>query len=126
MHGRSGTNAKDQYHVSECKTRRISLDGGGGRRREFIGRFVHYEGMVYCATVPNGTLIVRRRGQAFIAGNCVVMALAAARLLNPNLRQMAATIATLPIPTGVPAQVPTVAAPQQQARRVGRSAYLGR
>lgn len=27
--------------------------------------------MVYCATVPNGTLIVRRNGKPVIAGNCV-------------------------------------------------------
>ena len=32
---------------------------------------VHYEGMVYCASVPNGTLIVRRNGNVIIAGNCL-------------------------------------------------------
>jgi hypothetical protein len=31
---------------------------------------VQYEGMVYCVTVPNGTLIVRRNGRPLIAGNC--------------------------------------------------------
>ena len=66
----------------------------------------------------------RARNEAL---DCVVMALAAVRLLNPNLRQMAATIATLPIPTGALAQTTqTPAPPQQQQRRVGRSAYLGR
>jgi phage terminase large subunit GpA-like protein len=31
---------------------------------------VPYDGMVYCATVPNGTLVCRRNGKVFIAGNC--------------------------------------------------------
>ncbi len=32
---------------------------------------VPYEGPVYCATVPNGTLIVRRNGKPMVAGNCM-------------------------------------------------------
>ena len=32
---------------------------------------IPYSGMVYCATVPNGTLIVRRNGKPMIAGNCL-------------------------------------------------------
>jgi len=66
----------------------------------------------------------RARNEAL---DCVVMALAAVRLLNPNIRQMAATITETPVPTGVisqPAAMPA-ALPQQQ-RRVGRSSYLGR
>ena len=27
--------------------------------------------MVYCATVPNGTLVVRRNGSPLVAGNCL-------------------------------------------------------
>jgi len=30
-----------------------------------------YSGMVYCATVPNGTLVVRRNGKPMVAGNCL-------------------------------------------------------
>lgn len=30
----------------------------------------HYKGLVYCATVPNGTLITRRNGSVLISGNC--------------------------------------------------------
>lgn len=30
-----------------------------------------YSGFVYCATVPSGTLIVRRHGKAMVTGNCV-------------------------------------------------------
>lgn len=31
---------------------------------------VAFEGQVYCATVPNGTLIVRRNGKPIVCGNC--------------------------------------------------------
>ena len=65
----------------------------------------------------------RARNEAL---DCVVMALAAVRLLNPNIRQMAATIAELPLPTGAPTQTPSAPVSAQQQRRVGRSAYLGR
>jgi hypothetical protein len=34
--------------------------------------------MVYCASVPHGTLICRRNGKSFIAGNCFVYAYASA------------------------------------------------
>ena len=32
---------------------------------------VDYNGMVWCASVPNTTLVVRRGGKAFISGNCI-------------------------------------------------------
>ena len=31
----------------------------------------HYEGLVYCLSVPNTTLMVRRGGSPLIAGNCM-------------------------------------------------------
>ena len=31
----------------------------------------HYDGMVRCVTVPNGTLIVRRQGRMMVSGNCL-------------------------------------------------------
>jgi len=34
----------------------------------------HYDGLVYCATVPNGTLVTRRNGTVLISGNCVAEA----------------------------------------------------
>lgn len=51
-----------------------------------------YAGMVYCATVPNGTLVVRRNGKPMIAGNCT-------RYLIRTWDQ----VASLP-PTGISAQ----------------------
>lgn len=34
----------------------------------------HYKGLVYCATVPNGTLVTRRKGTVLISGNCWINA----------------------------------------------------
>jgi hypothetical protein len=30
-----------------------------------------YSGMVYCVTVPNGTLVVRRNKKPMVCGNCI-------------------------------------------------------
>lgn len=78
IRGRSGTNVKDQYHVRENNKRRsASLDGAD---RKLMVKQVAYDGMVYCATVPNGTLIVRRKGKTMVAGNCFIYSLSAFRL----------------------------------------------
>ena len=79
IRNRSSNNTVDQYHVSECKARAINLRDS--RNRSLVGA-QPYNGMVYCLTVPNGTLVCRRNGKAFIAGNCEVLALAAADLLG--------------------------------------------
>jgi hypothetical protein len=68
IRGRSGTNTVVQYHVNEWRTDGASVRDS--RSRPTI-EAVPYEGEVYCATVPNGTLIVRRHGRPFITGNCV-------------------------------------------------------
>jgi phage terminase large subunit GpA-like protein len=83
--GRSGPATRNQYHVSECRSPRqylVRRGIPGQTKSEFIGRWVDHVGVVYCATVPNGTLICRRRGRAFIAGNCRVYARAAAFVLQ--------------------------------------------
>jgi hypothetical protein len=64
----SGTNTKDQYWVSLWSRDKISLRDSHNNSAIHV---VNYTGMVYCATVPNGTLIVRRNGKPLIAGNCV-------------------------------------------------------
>lgn len=46
-------NLEDEYTVEGKKVQRIE-----------------YSGKVYCVTVPNGTLVVRRRGRSMICGNC--------------------------------------------------------
>lgn len=66
IQGRYGTNTQDQYWVLEHKKRVALL-----RNRDNVPNFgrEHYEGMVYCAQVPNGTLIVRRNGKVSVTGN---------------------------------------------------------
>lgn len=59
--------------------------------------------------------------------DCAVLCLAAFRLLNPNIRQMAETLAKTapPVdPTAAPAATP--AAPPSRERRAARSSYLQR
>jgi hypothetical protein len=76
MHGRSGEVTLPQYHVRENNARKsAALDG---KNRKFMVKERDYCGMVYCATVPNGTLVVRRAGKMMIAGNCYVYARASA------------------------------------------------
>lgn len=58
----------DQYWLAEWKTPHGLL-----RDKTNAPNFSteHYVGTVYCATVPNGTLIVRRNGKPMVAGNCM-------------------------------------------------------
>jgi hypothetical protein len=45
-----------------------------------------YSGMVYCASVPNGTLVVRRNGRAIVAGNCLrYLAMHRPRWISPRV-----------------------------------------
>jgi len=60
--------------------------------------------------------------------DCAVLALAAYKLLNPNVRQMAEALAVMPpVPPASPGSQLSPAAPvaSSPGRRVGRSAYLG-
>lgn len=67
----------------------------------------------------------RERNEAL---DCCVMALAAFRLLNPNVRQMTETLAATPVvtsPLGAPPSPPTPGPAAPPPRRVIRSRYLG-
>jgi phage terminase large subunit GpA-like protein len=70
----------------------------------------------------------RARNEAL---DTAVMALAACRLLNPNIRQMAQVLAsTPPDPSAGPSGAPPTPAPpapaSPQPRRIVRSSYIGR
>lgn len=67
-----GKNTKPQFHVRETRFKKKSLDGGGNGKRECLSKKISFKGNVYCVSVPNETLILRRNGIAFIAGNCRV------------------------------------------------------
>ena len=61
-------NREEQYK-DHCKL--TITDATYIRTGSFEKTTTHYSGMVYCATMPKGTLIVRKpRGTAFVVGNC--------------------------------------------------------
>lgn len=67
----------------------------------------------------------RERNEAL---DCAVLALAGFRLLNPNVRQMAETLAATPVATATPGATPPptpAEPPTPPERRVIRSRYLG-
>lgn len=67
IRGKSGTNTVKQYHVHRRLSAKSSLRDSKNKPNF---KTVDYDGMVYCATVPNGTLVVRRNGKVAICGNC--------------------------------------------------------
>lgn len=69
IRGRCGNGTAVQYHVHRS-TRRFGHLRNGNNVPNFT--IVPYTGMVHCATVPNGTLVVRRHGKMAICGNCLV------------------------------------------------------
>lgn len=66
--GRHGANTKDQYWVREWTCPKGHLRDSKNNPNY---KTVEYNGTVYCASVPNGTLIVRRNGKPMVAGNCL-------------------------------------------------------
>ncbi len=56
--------SKGLWEVYEAKEDRLCLD-----RKKHI-ESDRYKGLVYCATVPNGTLVTRKNGTVLISGNC--------------------------------------------------------
>jgi len=57
-------NGSGEYTLCVSKTDRLCID-----RKKHI-ETDHYKGLVYCAAVPNGTLVTRRNGSVLISGNC--------------------------------------------------------
>jgi len=58
-------NIHESYVVSPWRKDNLSLD----RKSQITTE--DYKGMVYCATVPNSTLVTRYKGTILISGNCV-------------------------------------------------------
>lgn len=52
------------YVLTVAESDHLSLE-----RKRHIERD-HYKGLVYCAAVPNGTLVTRRNGSVLLSGNC--------------------------------------------------------
>jgi hypothetical protein len=81
IRGVSSSRSATQYHVSEIRSKWIHLVNG--RTRRSIISLDKYDGGVYCVSVQNGTLFLRRRGKTFLAGNCFTYGIAIA-LGNPE------------------------------------------
>lgn len=70
---RKRTNA-NCYDVMECMTK-------VGEKKDYVNEYIgrghitkkQYSGKVYCLSVPNATLVVRRNGKVFISGNCMTV-----------------------------------------------------
>lgn len=63
--------ASDNYRGEELTLYAVRMNA---HNRSYIYkqpiRRTQYDGRVYCLTVPNGTLIVRRNGRPMVSGNC--------------------------------------------------------
>jgi hypothetical protein len=77
IRGVSGGNTVEQHHVHRSDAR-WGLLRNASNTPNF--RRVEYDGMVYCASVPNGTLVVRRNGKIAVCGNCLVGSAVAASI----------------------------------------------
>ncbi len=56
------------YHIPQRKTRKATVTT---KDKRMLVNEIDYDGMVYCVTVPNGTLIVRRNMTPLVCGNCL-------------------------------------------------------
>ena len=104
IRGRSGDNTKPQYWVYEMVTPRILLRDSAGKPN--FGQ-VEYSGEVVCATVPNGTLVVRRNGKMAVCGNCENMQRALAWIARVETLEVRA--------------MPRAPNPESEARRPARA-----
>jgi len=68
--------SKGCYELTISTTDRLCID-----RKKHIEKD-RYKGLVYCASVPNGTLITRRNGSVLISGNCWAHSTVSAAILS--------------------------------------------
>ena len=125
-----GGNSKTvpQFHVSELKTKMALLRDSSNKPLFSVSQF---DGMVYCATVSNGTLVARRNGKVLIVGNCEAMAYAGGYLLGVQRippQKEAETVEPIDEPEAEPPAVPlrkmTPKPPRQP--QVFRSSFMSR
>lgn len=69
------TNVSSTWSVTEYGSRMMYsvrlVRTNGAKISKLQTKIRHYSGMVYCVTVPNGTLVVRRHGKTMVCGNCL-------------------------------------------------------
>ena len=76
LRGGLGNKSATQYHVNEIRSKYVFPVNR--RTNTSLVTRRPYSGKVYCASVPNGTLILRRNGKTFVAGNCFTYGIAVA------------------------------------------------
>lgn len=74
--GQVATSRHRLWHVHERSNNALSID----KKRNL--ETANYKGLVYCATVPNGTLVTRRNGSILISGNCWTYGVAHASMVQ--------------------------------------------
>jgi hypothetical protein len=67
IRGRNVEGTVPLFMASERKSRRATITTQDKRN---LVQTTSYSGMVYCVTVPNGTLVVRRNKKTLVCGNC--------------------------------------------------------
>ena len=68
LHGRRVVAKHEQFYITERHTWGAALTNGD---KDTLYHREQYDGMVYCVSVPNETLLVRRNNLPMFAGNCV-------------------------------------------------------
>lgn len=61
----------DLYLLSQKVNPSPLVNTTDATRELAVEAWVPYSGSVYCCTVPNGLLVVRRNGKAVVSGNCI-------------------------------------------------------
>ena len=74
INGREITSRLDVYEVNWLKLNEIEIDNSKAKHtKSFIEEWVNYYGTVYCVTVPNHIIYVRRNGKGYWCGNSLRM-----------------------------------------------------
>jgi replicative DNA helicase Mcm len=68
IRGRSVTGTMPLYMIGERRGRKATITT---KDKQMLLEKTPYSGMVYCVTVPNGTLVVRRNKKPMVCGNCI-------------------------------------------------------
>lgn len=68
--GRKIISKHDSYEINWLKLSEIEIDNSKAKyTKSFIEEWIPYKGMVYCVTVPNHIIYVRRNGKGYWCGN---------------------------------------------------------
>ena len=70
INGREIISKYDTYEINWLKLNEIEIDNSKAKHtKSFIEKWIPYKGTVYCVTVPNHIIYVRRNGKGYWCGN---------------------------------------------------------